>query len=288
MKKQMEWIDGIQNAVNYIEEHITDEFEPEEIARQAYSSSFHFQKIFRILCGYSLGEYIRNRRLALAGSELSTSNVKVIDAAIKYGYDSPDSFAKAFTRFHGITPSQAKESGAKLKSFAPLHIVLTLKGGTTMDYKIVEKKAFTVAGFERKFSFDSSYENIPKFWDEVFGKYCSSCKDSFTFGEYGICIDDINDGKNFNYIIAGVYDPAAELPENSVTRDFPAATWAVFPCKGAMPKALQDLNTRIFSEWLPNCKDYEVAMECTVEMYSMGDTNSEDYYSEIWIPVKKK
>lgn len=138
------WAEGIQSAIEYIEEHLTEELNAEEIAAKAYVSAFHFQRIFSALCGFTLGEYIRNRRLTLAAQELAATDAKVIDVAVKYGYDSPDSFTRAFTRFHGITPSVAKEKGVGLRAFAPVRIKLTLEGGTMLEYKIVEKAAFTV------------------------------------------------------------------------------------------------------------------------------------------------
>lgn len=125
----MDWICGIQNAINYIENHLTDEIDYEEVAKQSFSSGYHFQRIFGILCGYTLGEYIRLRRLSLAGAELANEKAKVIDVAMKYGYDSPDSFAKAFQKFHGITPSEARRNGQMLKSFSRLSIQIILKGG---------------------------------------------------------------------------------------------------------------------------------------------------------------
>ena len=109
----MDWITGIQNAIDYVENHLTEELDYEEIARASCSSTFHFQRIFGILCGYTLGEYIRNRRLTLAGAELATTRAKVIDVAYKYGYENPESFSKAFQKFYGISPSQAgKKSSA--------------------------------------------------------------------------------------------------------------------------------------------------------------------------------
>ena len=116
------WAEHMQDALQYIEEHLTDELEIEEISARVYVSPFHFQRIFSALCGITVGEYIRMRRLTLAGEELSRSDIRVIDAAVKYGYDSQDSFSRAFTRFHGISPKAAKEQGAELKSFAPLRI----------------------------------------------------------------------------------------------------------------------------------------------------------------------
>ena len=120
--KNMEWVKGLQKAIDYIEDHITEDIDYAEIAKQAYSSSFHFQRVFHIICGYSIGEYIRNRRLSLAGTDLSSGNEKVIDIALKYGYNSPESFSRAFTKFHGITPVQAKNEKLTLKSFSRVSV----------------------------------------------------------------------------------------------------------------------------------------------------------------------
>lgn len=275
------WNEGITNAVAYIEEHLTEEIDINKIADQAYVSSFYFQKIFNVLCGFTVGEYIRNRRLTLAAQELCSTDIKVIDAALKYGYDSPDSFTRAFTKFHGISPSAAREKGSKLNSFAPLKIKLTLEGGTMLEYKIVEKAQFTVMGRSRRFNTETSYEEIPKFWKE----HIASGENKTVCGMYGICVD--SDGKNFDYLIADNYLPWNEVPDGYETRVFPQGTWAVFPCRGALPKALQEVNTKIWSEWLPSCKAYKFAGNYNIELYTPLHENPEDDYSEIWIPVEK-
>lgn len=275
------WCEGIQKALQYIEDHLTDELKVEDIAAKAYVSPFYFQRIFGALCGYTVGEYIRNRRLTLAAQELSTADQKVIDVAMKYGYDSPDSFTRAFTKFHGISPSAAKETGANLKAFAPITIKLTLEGGTMLEYKIMKKASFTVMGKSRKFNTESSYGKIPQFWKE----HIQSEDRNIVCGMYGICID--SDGKDFDYLIADNYDPSKEVPEGFETRVIPERTWAVFPCKGALPKALQDVNTKIWSEWLPNCKEYKLAGNYNIEMYTPYKDIPEDNYSEIWVPVEK-
>lgn len=148
----MEWVVGIQRAIDYIKDHITEELDYEEIARTGFSFSYHFQRVFSILCGYTLGEYIRSRRLTLAGMELAADKIRVIDAAVKYRYESPDSFAKAFARFHGITPSAAREPGARLRSFARLSIRISLEGGSSMDYRIEEKPEMVLTGYKRFFT----------------------------------------------------------------------------------------------------------------------------------------
>ncbi|MGN0595173.1 MAG: effector binding domain-containing protein [Hominimerdicola sp.] len=276
------WAEGIQNAMEYIEQNLTEDLQISDIASKAFVSSFHFQRIFSILCGFTLGEYIRNRRLTLAGQELSANNAKVIDIAVKYGYDSPDSFARAFIKFHGISPSAAKEKGAKLNSFAPMKIKLTLEGGTMLEYKIVEKAAFTVMGRSRSFNTETSYDEIPKFWQE----HMQSEHNKIVCGMYGVCLD--SDGKNFEYLIADNYLPWNDIPDGYVTKVIPAGTWAVFPCKGALPQALQDVNTKIWTEWLPNCKEYKPFGNYNLEVYlTPPQSDPEKTYSEIWVPVKK-
>ncbi len=284
----MDWIQGMQNAIAFIEDNLTENISTADVARQAYVSEFYFQKGFSMLCGVTVGEYIRMRKLTLAGVELSSDDVKVIDVALKYGYDSPDSFAKAFTRFHGITPSSARKNGAMLKSFAPLKLKFTLEGGNFMEFKIVEKEAFTVMGVAKTFNTETAYAKIPQFWAEHY--QTDKCK--VVCGMYGMCIDSGNGGE-FEYLIADNYMPWNEIPEGFVARTVPKSTWAVFPCKGAMPKSLQDVNTKIYSEWLPNCREYEIAGGYNIEMYSSPaefpkGTADENYYSEIWIPLKKK
>ena len=283
----MYWTDGISNALKYIEEHLKEDIKIVDVANEAYVSSFYFQKAFRILCGFSVAEYIRYRRLSLAGSEVITTNKKIIEIALEYGYDSPDSFTKAFTRFHGVTPTVARKEQLMIKSFAPLKIQFTLKGGSTMDYKIIEKEAFTVLGKARRFDFDCAFNEIPKFW----GEHMQSA-DKKVCGVYGVCIEDEKD-EGFKYLIADEYVLDSEIPDGYEVCEIPQLTWAVFACHGAVPKSLQEVNTKIFSEWLPNNDTYEVAEHYNIEMYTPCEdyprgNHDENYYSEIWIPIKKK
>lgn len=275
------WNEGIANAIAYIEENLTEDIDLNKVAEKACVSGFYFQKIFKVLCGFTLGEYIRNRRMTLAAQELSSNHIKVIDAALKYGYDSPDSFARAFAAFHGVNPSAAREPGSILNSFAPLKIKLTLEGGTMLEYKIIEKPQFTVMGRSRKFNTETSYDEIPDFWQE----HMNSGENKTVRGMYGICMD--SDGKNFDYLIADNYIPWNEVPEGYETKVIPAGTWAIFPCHGAWPKALQDLNTKIWSEWMPSCKAYKLAGNYNIELYAPPCENPDNNYSEIWVPVEK-
>ena len=164
----MNWVKTIEDAIEYIERNMTEDLTVGRIAEEVNTSAFYFQKGFSMLCGYTVGEYVRMRRLSIAGEELLSSDVKVIDLAMKYGYDSPDSFTKAFTRFHGSTPTDVRRGGAMLKSFAPLHIKLTLDGGSTMEYRIEKKPAIKVMGVSKNFSYENANAEIPQFWNEVF------------------------------------------------------------------------------------------------------------------------
>ena len=285
----MRWMEAIGTAIQYVEEHITDELTVDMIAAHVNISSFYFQKGFAMLCGFTISEYIRNRRLALAGNDLATGEERIIDIAMKYGYDSPDSFTKAFSRFHGVTPTAARRDKVMLKSFAPLKIKLSLEGGYLMDYRIEKKEAFTVIANAKVFPYEGAKEIVPQFWQEHY----QTGKGKVVMGEYGINIDEKMGNDTFEYLIADSYTEEKEVPEGFVTRMIPELTWAVFPCVGAMPDALQDVNTKIFTEWLPALKEYEFAAGYCVEMYDdptkyPKGTQDEKYYCEIWIPVKKK
>ena len=270
----------IQNALTYIEENLTEELEIRDIAKKAFLSPFYFQRIFGVMCGISVGEYIRGRRLSLAGEELARSDAKVIDIAAKYGYDSPDSFNRAFQRFHGISPSAAKKAGARLISFAPVKIKQTVEGIHMMEYRIVEKPQFTVMGVSRKFHPETSYQQIPEYWTEMF-----SHPDFPLMGVYGICIDDNRADGEFDYWIADNYIPWQEIPAGCKSLVIPGGTWAVFPCK---LKTLQDTNTQMWQEWLPNCREYKLSGSYNLEVY--GPPWKEDQgetYVELWLPVEK-
>lgn len=270
----------IDNALAYIEANLTEDLDVKNIAKQAILSPFYFQRIFRAMCGISVGEYIRSRRLSLAGEELARSDARVIDIAAKYGYNSPDSFNRAFQRFHGISPSNARKTGARLVSFAPMKIKLALEGGTMMEYRIVEKLPFTVMGVSRKFHPETSYQQIPEYWTEMFDQ-----PDFPLMGVYGICIDDNGADGEFDYWIADNYIPWQEIPAGYKSMVIPGGTWAVFPCK---LKSLQDTNTRMWQEWLPNCREYKLSGNYNLEVY--GPPCKEDQGEtdvELWLPVEK-
>ena len=271
----MEWLTSIRTAIDYMEEHLTDNISAQDVADRVYLSPFFLQKGFSLMTGYGIGEYIRNRRLYRAALDLKETDDKVIDIALRYGYETPESFTKAFSRFHGATPSQVR-GGAAINTFLPLMIKLSIQGGNQMDYKITTMFPFKVIGFQREFDNETAYTEIPKFWDEICEKYAYNVYAGNApanpyeqalvdncIGEYGVCIDDIGGGK-FRYLVAGKYT-GGDVPEGMVVYEFPRSDWAVFNCIGPIPDALQSVNTRIFREWLPGNPEYELCGNVSVK-----------------------
>lgn len=284
----MEWTEALKASIEYMEKHLLEDVNADAVARHVHMSSFYFQKGFSIVTGYTIGDYIRNRRLYLAAVDLLPQDSKVIDVALKYGYETPESFSKAFKRFHGITPMQIKQKQASIKSFQPLVIKLTVEGGSMMDVRFEAMDAFKIVGKSRQFNTDNAYEEIPKFWTEYCNNQEKECvaSGSTNYGVYGISME-LNNHKDFTYFIAGDY---VDTPtgEGFEVYEIPAYTWAKFRCVGPLPGALQSVNTRIYQEWLPGNDKYQIAAGISVEMYTEGNMQAADYISEVWIPVIEK
>ncbi|MBO4428400.1 MAG: AraC family transcriptional regulator [Clostridia bacterium] len=296
----MEWLTCVRTAIEYMENHLTDDIGVEDVAKKVYLSPFFLQKGFSLMTGYGIGEYIRSRRLYQAALDLKNTDDKVIDIAFRYCYETPESFTKAFSRFHDATPSQVR-GGAGINVFLPLTIKFSVNGGDQMNYKITPMFPFKVIGFQKVFDMETAYAEIPKFWDEICEKYAYNVYQGNEpanayekalvdncIGEYGVCIDDVGDGK-FRYLVAGRYT-GGEVPEGMAIYEFPRGEWAVFDCIGPLPESLQSVNTRIFREWLPGNPEFEICGNANVEWYDCvnGEKTDSDYHSAIWIPVRRK
>lgn len=284
----MNWVESISNAIEYIESNITEDLTIENIAKHAYVSPFYFQKGFAMLCGFTVGEYIRNRRLSLAANDLLTTNERIIDIAIKYGYDSPDSFTKAFTRFNGTTPTQVRKGG-QISYFAPFKLNLTMKGGYTMEYRLEEKEAFKIIGLKNNIKYETANVDIPKIWTTFFKKYPFSKVKP----KYAVNFDETMGNNTFAYMIGDDYEENFDIPKGLEIMEIPKFTWAIFTCIGPANIKMPEINEKIFTEWLPNSNDYDITAGYNIEMYSnpkdyKKGNEDEEYYCEIWIPVKKK
>lgn len=283
----MDWLTGMQRAIDYIEQNIVLELDYQQIAAKAYSSSYHFQRTFSVLTGYTLGEYIRYRRLTLAGIEMTTTNEKVIDIAGKYGYESPDSFTKAFCKFHGITPSAAREPGAVLRSFAPLKIVL--EGGNTMNYRIEMKPAMTLIGHRQRICGAPTNPGIKK--RETFVHWTTSRLQQRIMKAlrdepnvwYDVYTNLSDEGFDHYIAVAGKHEQAFELEKLSVNEGL----YAVFETQHqeSPDDEWLPLMKRIVSEWLPY-SGYVLAERPQINRVYMAK-ESEKRYMEIWIPIEK-
>lgn len=284
----MDTLENIRNALAYMEENLDGEIDNATVAQIAMSSPYHFQRMFAFLVGVPPAEYVRRRRLTLAAYDLQNSDEKVIDVAVKYGYSSADAFSRAFQALHGVTPTKAREKGVLLKAYPRVSFTLMLKGVQEMKYRIEEKGAFSVVGATERFSqLEGLGENVGKMWQnlpqETYAQL-AALKDDVKDGLVGVYSEMYEDNTTDYYI--GVI--TAKLnPENLVKLDIPAGTWAIFEITGAMPQALAETWSRIYSEWFPTM-GYEHAPAPEIEWYGEGDMSSENYKSEVWIPVVPK
>jgi len=284
----MDWLEKMNNAMDYIEANLANEVSYDKTARIACCSTYHFQRMFAFITNVPLSEYIRRRRLTLAAFELQTSGIKVIDAAYKYGYESPEAFSRAFKNLHGVMPISARDKGTPLKAYPKMTFSISIKGDTEMNYRIEQREAFEVFGVSGVISPDmeQAFADVPQFcrkcdedgtvkrMNELLGRFSDSYLNAALY--------DHNDS-GFKYMICCYTPKAASIPKDFTRLNVPAQTWVVF----SEPKGeMQNLWRRIYSEWFPT-SEYEQAEGPAFEMY-YGQASHQNGFGEIWIPVKKK
>lgn len=290
----MDTIQSMNKAMRYIEDRLTGEIDYQEAARLALCSEYHFKRMFSFLAGIPLSEYIRRRRLTLAGLELGSSQARIIDIAIKYGYASPDSFARAFQSMHGILPSEAKSRGSLLKAYPRMTFQLTVQGGSEMNYRLVEKEAFRIVGLKKRVNlvFHGVNPEIAEMAKCLDTETIDRLKGLSNTDPRGIISASANfsegrlneQGQLDHYI--GVAT-TQEGPNHLAALEVPSLTWAVFEAVGTFPDTLQNVWGRIYSEWFPST-DFEAVEGPEILWNEHPDTTAPDYRSEIWIPVRKK
>ena len=281
----MEWVHKLNQSMNYIEEHLTDEIDYEQLGRIACCSAYHYQRMFTYMAGITLAEYIRRRKMSLAAADLQGGNERIIDIAEKYGYRSPTAFNRAFQSFHGIAPSSVKDEGVSVKSFSPIVFKITVKGVTEMNYRIETKEAFRIIGVSAPLDreIENNFMVVPTMWQEasVNGtiQKLAGMMDAQPMGLLGVSV--CNDEEQWKYFIAVSSTKASDgFEEYSV----PASTWAIFSGTGTN-QSIQELERRIITEWLP-ASGYEYANAPDIEVYLNPDPRNAQY--EVWIPVAKK
>lgn len=277
----MDWIKQVNDALLYIEEHITEDLAYEKIANIAGCPTYYFQKVFLFLSNKTLKEYIRLRRLSLAAVDLQKGNQKVIDVALRYGYDSPTSFNRAFQKFHGVAPSAVKKGSVCMKSYPPLHLSMEVQGGVDLSFRIEQKERFRVVGLSCPLDKDleKNFMVIPGMWDQAL--------EDGTLTELLSLMNDVPKGlmgvsihheQNWKYLIAVSSNKTSERFE---TYDVPACSWAVFNGRGTNI-SLQDLERQVILQWLPT-SGYQCANAPDIELYLQADPKDAIY--EYWLPV---
>lgn len=282
----MEWIERLNCAVNYMEENIKEPINLEEVSKIACCSTYHFQRMFAYIADITLSEYIRRRRMSLAAVDLQSGNEKVVDISLKYGYDSPTAFNRAFKSVHGITPSQAKEQGTILKAFPPISFKITIKGDSEMNYRIEKKDSFRIVGFSEPLEteIEKNFQIVPKMWNTAAMNgtisRLAAIMDGVPMGMLGV--SSCNELDNWRYYIA----VASSKPIENNLEEYiiPSSLWAIFSGEGSS-QSIQELEKRIVTEWLPT-SGYEYGNAPDIEVYLNADPKNAKY--EVWIPVFKK
>lgn len=290
----MDSLSGMNDALVFIEEHLTEHIDYSDVSRIAHCSEYHFKRMFSFLSGIGLSEYIRRRRLTLAAFDLRDKNLRIVDVAVKYAYDSADSFSRAFHSMHGILPSEARSEDVQLKAYPRMTFQLSIQGGCEMNYRIVEKENFQLVGFKKRVPiiFDGVNAEIAKMNERLTPEIIRKLKALSNIEPTGIISASTNfsegrmeeRGELDHYIGAATSSDA--ISEFDVLK-VEASTWAVFESIGPFPETLQNIWGRIYSEWFP-ASGYEAAQGPEILWNESPDTGNPKYRSEIWIPIKKK
>lgn len=296
----MEWIYAIQQAIRYMEAHLLEELNYETVAKQVHISGYEFHRAFSFLTGMTANAYIRSRRLSLAAKEIVDTDKKITDLALKYGYDTPESFTKAFTRFHGVAPKFSREGAAKLRLFNPLSIKLTVEGGNSMDYRMAQTKHQTflavVKSFRNEIINEEANHDVADFWEEcdrqdrlrpllelrpagqrdLYG-LCSPAKEGADTFEYGIGI--LIDGDTMPFDLAQMEAAGYRI------WDVEPGTYAVFDCMGTDGSCISQTWSQFYREFLPQM-GYTASEATDYELYF--EAEQPGLFCQLWIPVQKK
>jgi AraC family transcriptional regulator len=283
----MEWLKRLNKAVDYIENNLCGTVNIDEAARIACCSAYHFQRMFSYISEVPLAEYIRRRRMTAAAFEIQSTNAKIIDIALKYGYESPTSFNRAFQSIHGISPVNARSEGIVLTAYPRMSLSVVIKGNSAINYRIEKKEAFRIIGIKKnlKTDIEKNFKSVPLFWKNtkkspIFPKLCKLITSDFP-KILGVTVYENKD--NFYYYIAV---KSNETLPGTLEYTVPASSWVVFECNGSAPDSLQKQYRQFYTEWLPTSGyNYEFSLE--IEAYPDGNPNSETYKSELWFPIKK-
>lgn len=283
----MNWITKMNAALDYIEDNLVGELTPESIASIACTSKFHFLKTFSILSGKSLGEYIRERKITHSAKDVVNSNKKIVDIALSYGYETPEAFTKAFKRFHGLSPKEARNKNKILTVAPPLRFNIDVRGAERMQYKISQMKSFKVTGPSIKVKTTDSSVVIPRFikrkWRD--GTIPRLYEAAGPLTVMGVLYNYSPDHEYYRYMIS-IEQSEKSLDLYNETVEIPDASWAIFSGKGKYPESVKECWTRIYAEWFP-ATGYK--HDDAPQLVFIRNKNRKEVAGwEIWIPVLKE
>ncbi|WP_445517721.1 AraC family transcriptional regulator [Streptomyces sp. NEAU-174] len=284
-------LEQLNEALDHIDARLDQRIDVAELARIAMTSEYHFRRLFSALAGISLSEYIRRRRLTLAGAEVLAGERTLLEIAVRYGYGSGEAFARAFRAMHGVGPGEARRAGASLSSQPRMSFRLIVEGSSSMRYRVVEKERFQVVG--RKVRVPLVHEGVnPAIAEFIRGlgqetiRRIAALSDQEPEGILGVS-DNLDpsraEGTELDYYHGVVTGAAA--PEDLDTLTVPAGAWAVFQNSGPFPQALQYLWRDVFTQWFPsNPYQSRPGPEILRTRLSQDGARAD---AELWIPVER-
>lgn len=288
----MDWFKQLNKVIDYIDDNLQAEISYDTIAEIACCSLYNFQRMFSYLAQISLSEYIRNRRLTLAAFDIIKGNGRIVDIALRYGYDSQDAFSRAFRNFHGALPSAVKKERVTVKSCPKLSFQIEVNGTESMKYQIERRPAFTVFGIANRIRTEDAFALVPQLWDAawkngIIQKFISFFPDYRPTGFLGIAAGgEWGSSEEMDYILAvtnhvDVPDCAhVPAPEGMAEFSYPAATWVILSADGELPNAVQEVYHKFYSEWLP-LSGYQLSDLPVLECYL------QECRQEVWIAVEE-
>ena len=280
----MQMIKAFNETIRYIESELDGEIDEGRVAVLSSYSYAMFSRLFSILTNMTLSEYIRLRKLTKAAMEINETDTKIIDIAMKYGYESPDSFTNAFKSFHHVTPTEVR-NGEAYRVVSPIQLTLSVKGGKHMDVKIQKKHGFAVAGVKLD-NIESS--SCPTVWDQLYEKYDYGTLSRMGSGQsYGMCFD-VENPSRINYMACYHVDDVSKAREMGLeVMEIKEAEYAILSLKGPVPDCIHEGWKYAMEVFLPE-QGYMHAGTPDFEVYGEGDMYSPDYKMELWIPLSKK
>ena len=284
----MDWVKKLNNVIDYIEKNLTNEISYDYIAKLARCSIYNFQRMFSYIADKSLAEYIRNRRLTMAAFDLLNTKERILDISLKYGYESQDSFTRAFKSFHGVLPSTVRTQTVNLKSCPKLSFQIRIEGTNEMEYRVEKLSDFTIIGVTKRVNKYNIFTEVDNIWNDCIEKGYSDKFEEISYGSHisgcvGITRGYNDDGEEMLYTLGAVnYNNIDNCDIKELDKlQYTESMWIVFQAKGQMPDVIEEFYKIFYTKWLPS-SGFELGHMPNIVRYLDNDNH------EIWISVNKK